>query len=450
MTTYSLIEHKSLGLGIILSHSSDFSTYRVSFEYKIGVKEIINDTRFVNIPNNPTLDRIISSRVFEGLFDSFTKYKAVGYEDKIKIEEHTNYLVSGEIKGTSIYKFRIEINRNKLSINCSCPVNGLCKHLYAVFSYLRSNKVKSSSNYVSKKSVISYKDEIANVLYHGRGFYDFAFNFNKSMRNKDMIKVFINDSLSFFASNQYKVKLVNYIWGPQCLFKDFTDQIDNYLENNPDFNKNLLVLYDNAKQYAKEKKEALDNGLKVDNEELYFIYLLANHRYEDIINYDEDSDYYYKTVLFYVTYINKAQEAIIHIRKALKKSYHSLYRVPMALKKDAIGKLLFATSINELGREELVYFDLKNMIKYLSCFDNASIMLPYLNERITKEKNIIDNDIEKEIVKLLCLNIDYEHITYERLEIIKLIARRFDDAEFIAWCCDNYHKSSRRNKKTWY
>ena len=105
----------------------------------------------MSVADNMSLTKFVSLGLFEGLFDDGSKKKASSYVDNaikdMHISENECY---GTIVGTKDYSFRIAIDKDSfINLSCTCPKEGTCKHLYAVFSnetVFRSSPTKTVAN----------------------------------------------------------------------------------------------------------------------------------------------------------------------------------------------------------------------------------------------------------------------------------------------------------------
>jgi len=252
MKKFRLLTHKSLGDGIVTLNEGD-GIGKVYFQ-GLGAKSVMLDHPFMG-EYDKTIKDFIKSKLYEALFDSFTKEKASKYvsSNRINIKEYTNNLITGTIIGSEEYDFVIEIEDSFLKLSCSCPVSGICKHLYAVFKYLSSkedigvtsfsnSKAKKSSdtslaknedNKDSNKKVFLFKTNIESFLYDkgSFSFIDFFAIYDKITDESSFIE-FINTLLIYYRRDQYRNRVSRELLPPFFFDNNFKELFTNYYENN--------------------------------------------------------------------------------------------------------------------------------------------------------------------------------------------------------------------------
>ena len=135
---YLLIKHLSLGFGVLIKRENN-DLGKIYFGESQTVRTVVLSHPSLSVAENLTLSKFVSLGLYEGLFDDDTKNRAKEYIDnRIKNMHLSENECYGSIIGTHEYSFRITIDNNSfISLSCSCPVEGACKHLYAVFVNIR-------------------------------------------------------------------------------------------------------------------------------------------------------------------------------------------------------------------------------------------------------------------------------------------------------------------------
>ena len=142
---YLILKHLSLGYGVLLKREAS-DVGHVFFADTKSTKQVLLSHPNLAVAENITLSKFVSLGLYEGLFDSVTKGKAMEYlNGAIKDMHLSENECYGTIVGTKEYSFRIVVDSNSfISLSCTCPVGGACKHLYAVLvtmkKLLRSRK----------------------------------------------------------------------------------------------------------------------------------------------------------------------------------------------------------------------------------------------------------------------------------------------------------------------
>ena len=130
---YLILKHLSLGYGVLLKREAS-DVGHVFFADTKSTKQVLLSHPNLAVAENITLSKFVSWGLYEGLFDSATKGKAMEYlNGAIKDMHLSENECYGTIVGTKEYSFRIVVDSNSfITLSCTCPVGGACKHLYAV------------------------------------------------------------------------------------------------------------------------------------------------------------------------------------------------------------------------------------------------------------------------------------------------------------------------------
>ena len=217
-----------------------------------------------------TIDDYINSLCFEEVFDNVTKSRASSYinADSIEIVSKAKDKVEAVVKGTSNYRTKIYTGSGSLKMDCSCPVSGKCKHLYALsrFLYITNEKtVKAPSETkvtneveklfleVNKSSGINYLEKSLKLI-------------NKCLDDKESFLMILKKyGGQFFYA---------YAQGGRPLYhnNETYDFIDVHQE---------LSCY---KDIAKLRKSVLNSLSARATRDDAIIYLFFNHRYTEALS----------------------------------------------------------------------------------------------------------------------------------------------------------------------
>ena len=215
---YLLIKHLSLGFGVLLKRENN-DIGKVYFA-ESGVRSVALSHPYLSVADNLSLNKFVSLGLYEGLFDADTKSRAKEYIDnRIKNLHLSEKECYGSIIGTHECSFRILIDSNSfITLSCTCPVEGACKHLYAVFSNIKklidpkNNEAKLSS---PSENDNEFKMALERFLYV-RGADNLAVvnKINYQIRSYDKAKLFIETLYPFYQRGQYKARSINDILAP--------------------------------------------------------------------------------------------------------------------------------------------------------------------------------------------------------------------------------------------
>ena len=171
---YELFVHTHLGLCVMLSQDFDnIKAYLVKENRQITLYSPVLFDKFYSSDTAPyysDIKELVVSGLFDFIFDNATKIKARPYykEDAISNITYSKNKISASILGTRLYETSIEIINNVINMKCSCPVNGLCKHQYALTKKIinesnEDNIIEDNSNPLNNLFVISSIADIENV-----------------------------------------------------------------------------------------------------------------------------------------------------------------------------------------------------------------------------------------------------------------------------------------------
>jgi hypothetical protein len=202
----------------------------------------------------------------------------------------------GSIVGTHEYSFRITIDNNSfITLSCTCPVGGACKHLYAVFVNIKKliDPKANESKQLSPTSDNEFKGALERYLYvRGADNLSLITKFNYQIRSYEKARLFIETLYPFYQRGQYKARIINDILSPLYFNKYNQDNFVKILEDTSDDIKGMLneaetyfnnTLYkDYERKNSDTKKSNLYNILlKPDSEGLVKLLKHAEDNYSE-------------------------------------------------------------------------------------------------------------------------------------------------------------------------
>ena len=309
---YLIIKHLSLGYGVLLKReNNDFG--KIYFAESKSAKTVILSHPYLSVAEKISLNKFVSLGLYEGLFDEDTKSRAKDYIDnRIKNMHLSENECYGAIIGTHEYSFRITIDNNSfITLSCTCPVEGACKHLYAVFVNIKKliDPKANESKQLSVNADNEFKSALERYLYvRGADNLSLITKFNYQIRSYEKARLFIETLYPFYQRGQYKARIINDILSPLYFSKYNQDNFNKILEDTSDDIKGMLneaetyfnnTLYkDYERKNSDTKKSNLYNILlKPDSEGLIKLLKHAEDNYSeeriaslvmvDFINYQD-------------------------------------------------------------------------------------------------------------------------------------------------------------------
>lgn len=295
-TRYLIIKHLSLGYGVLLKRENNDSG-KIYFAESKSAKTVILSHPYLSVAEKISLNKFVSLGLYEGLFDDDTKRRAKEYIDnRIKNMHLSENECYGAIIGTHEYSFRITIDNNSfITLSCTCPVEGACKHLYAVFVNIKKliDPKANESKQLSTTSDNEFKSALERYLYvRGADNLSLITKFNYQIRSYEKARLFIETLYPFYQRGQYKARIINDILSPLYFSKYNQDNFNKILEDTSDDIKGMLneaetyfnnTLYkDYERKNGDTKKSNLYNILlKPDSEGLVKLLKHAEDNYSE-------------------------------------------------------------------------------------------------------------------------------------------------------------------------
>ena len=295
-TRYLIIKHLSLGYGVLLKRENNDSG-KIYFAESKSAKTVILSHPYLSVAEKISLNKFVSLGLYEGLFDDDTKSRAKDYIDnRIKNMHLSENECYGAIIGTHEYSFRITIDNNSfITLSCTCPVEGACKHLYAVFVNIKKliDPKANESKQLSVNADNEFKSALERYLYvRGADNLSLITKFNYQIRSYEKARLFIETLYPFYQRGQYKARIINDILSPLYFNKYNQDNFAKILEDTSDDIKGMLneaetyfnnTLYkDYERKNSDTKKSNLYNILlKPDSEGLVKLLKHAEDNYSE-------------------------------------------------------------------------------------------------------------------------------------------------------------------------
>ena len=261
---YLLIKHLSLGYGVLLKRENN-DLGQIYFADSKSSKSVILSNPYLSVAENLTLSKFVSLGLFEGLFDQTIKKKAEPYIDNhiknMHLSENECY---GSIIGTHEYTFRITIDSNSfINLSCSCPVGGICKHLYAVFVNVRKLiDPKANELKVASKETNEFKDMLERFLYvRSADNISLVSKINYLIRSSEKCRLFVETSYPFYQRGQYKARIISDVLAPLYFNQNNIDSFARILEDTSEDIKQMLNEAENyyqatlLKEYERRNSE---------------------------------------------------------------------------------------------------------------------------------------------------------------------------------------------------
>ena len=265
---YLLIKHLSLGYGVLLKRENN-DLGKIFFADDKTTKSVTLSSPYLSVADNISLNKFVSLGLYEGLFDQDTKNRSKEYIDnRIKNLHLSEKECYGSIIGTHEYSFRILIDSNSfITLSCSCPVEGVCKHLYAVFVNIKKliDPKNNDAKLTYSDSDNEFKIALERFLYvRGADNLSLLGKFSYQIRSYEKAKLFIETLYPFYQRGQYKARVINDILSPlyfnkqnetnfECIKEETSEDIVlmlNEAKNN--YQSNLLKDYERKNSETKK------------------------------------------------------------------------------------------------------------------------------------------------------------------------------------------------------
>lgn len=438
---FALIKHESMGNGIVIVNNGQ-RTIEVGF-VDDGIKILTIDNPFIS-EAHMTVMEFINDELYEYLFDDHTKAKGRAYNSPFKIQslEITDSCVTGSVFGTEEYRFTIEISGGAIYLSCSCPVIGLCKHLYAACLFLKQNfaKVSQRNLTTNENKVKKIRPLLDNYLYYNLESINYRtlFTLYDYIIQEDNLDAFLIESYSFYNRNQYHNKIIDMLLYPLMFDPLINEKYQECLASNE--NENIVKMlkevvdYPNSLNYQKAHKNKA-HRIRYDLFKVVF-----DGDFDALINLEDLSERDYQAYAFCLCkYLTNKELSFEQIRTISQTSnfirtsrfIYGVYITFRGIK--GRNNLLFIDQANNI-EEVLKDAPIEFVISQLTTSNNPLKFLPVVNTRFY--------EIKKEDYAILADAISYVAITGNFLkdqdkEIIFSIIDRMDNNFYLKELADH-------------
>ena len=453
-TRYLLIKHLSLGFGVLLKReNSDIG--QIYFAEAKATKSVVLSHPYLAVAENLSLSKFVTLGLFEGLFDQSTKEQAQPYLDghikNMHVGENECY---GEISGKHEYSFRITIDSNSfITLSCTCPYTGTCKHLYAVFvnmMKLLDPKSASTQNAIPA-STNEFKDALERFLYvRNADNIPLISKVSYQIRSQEKCQLFIETLLPFYLRGQYKARVISDILSPLFFNEANRQAFTSLLENVSEDTKNMIneagVYYENnlLKDYERKNSDTKKANIYhiLLTPDMNGLVALLKHA-ED--NYSEER----LASQVMVEYL-KYQDLSINNIIALKECYlfqmnHRYYMNDLLnspLKNRLSGYLLFFDEValdeNRIKQIPLTYF-----LKVAPYSNDKSHYVQIVHAHFDKLKES-DMDALVELIIGICLQ--HEYVDERTIRLTIELSKKIPLGTYVTELVDNNIRRPKKSK----
>lgn len=277
---FLILKHVSLGYGILIKREPN-DIGRVFFAETKATKNVILSHPMLSVADNISLSKFVSLGLYEGIFDVNTKNKAMDYlNGAIKDMHLSENECNGSIVGTKEYSFKISIDSNSMiTLSCTCPVEGACKHLYAVFLTIKKliNPKSDRMTPLVNAEEKTFKDTFERYLYlRGGDNLPLVSKLSYQIKSFEKCQKFIEELLPYYQRGQYKSRVVNDILSPLFFNQHNVENFQRIVETASEETKAMLIEADNIFNNLSEELEKRRGVTRKAN--LYDILLAPNSK----------------------------------------------------------------------------------------------------------------------------------------------------------------------------
>ena len=277
---FLILKHVSLGYGVLIKREPN-DIGRVFFAETKATKNVILSHPMLSVADNISLSKFVSLGLYEGIFDANTKNKAMDYlNGAIKDMHLSENECNGSIVGTKEYSFKISIDSNSMiTLSCTCPVEGACKHLYAVFLTIKKliNPKSDRMTPLVNAEEKTFKDTFERYLYlRGGDNLPLVSKLSYQIKSFEKCQKFIEELLPYYQRGQYRSRVVNDILSPLFFNQHNVENFQKIVETASEETKAMLVEADNIFNNLSEELEKRRGVTRKAN--LYDILLAPNSK----------------------------------------------------------------------------------------------------------------------------------------------------------------------------
>ena len=450
---YLILKHLSLGYGVLLKREAS-DVGHVFFADTKSTKQVLLSHPNLAVAENITLSKFVSLGLYEGLFDSATKGKAMEYlNGAIKDMHLSENECYGTIVGTKEYSFRIVVDSNSfITLSCTCPVGGACKHLYAVLVTMKklldpkSEKVIASLTSNEK----TFKDILERYLYlRGGDNLPLVGKLSYQIRSFEQCQKFIEEILPYYQRGQYKARVVNDILSPLFFNKQNVINFQKILETANESTKAMLTEADSIYQTLSEELEKRRGVTRKAN--LYDILLAPNcDSLIELLKHAEDNYSEERIASQVMMEYLKYQDLTIEQIAALKGSYlfqmnHRYYMNDLAnspMKNRLSGYLLFFDEL-ALDENKIKQIPLNYFLKVAPYSNDKSHYIQIVHAHFN-ELDKSDYDALVELLVGICLQ--HEYVDERTIRLTIELSKKLPSATYVMELVENNIRRPKKSK----
>ena len=450
---YLILKHLSLGCGVLIKREAN-DIGRVFFAESQSTKNILLSHPSLSVAENINLAKFVSLRLYEGLFDNETKEKAKGYLDgaikNMHLSENECY---GSIVGQKEYSFRITIDNNSfINLNCSCPDEGACKHLYAAFltiNKLIDPKGEKISPILSKQEG-SFKDLLERYLYlRGGDNIPLVSKISYEIKSLEKAQKFLEELCPYYQRGQYKARVINDILAPLFFNDHNVENFQKIMEEASEEIKTMLTEADDAYQLLLNEYEKRKGVARKSN--IYHLLLAPDSNgLIELLNHAQDNYNEERLAGQVMTEYLKYQDLTIEDIGALKSSL--LYQLNHRF---YIADLMNSPAKNRLSIYLLLFDELpldENKIKQIPLAYFLKVAL-YSNDksRYVQIAYAMFDQIKEEDYPLLSellvgVSLQHEYIDERTIRLAIELSKKIPEHTFISELVDNNIRRPKKSK----
>lgn len=452
---FLLIKHLSLGFGVLLKReNADIG--KIYFAESQATKSVILSHPYLSVADkNLTLTKFVSLGLYEGLFDEQAKEKAKEYIDNhikdMHVSENECY---GSIIGQHEYQFRITIDTNSfINLSCTCPYNGLCKHLYAIFVNMRkliNPKAGDEKGLNATSSTNEFKEVLERFLYvRSADNLSLVSKISYQLFNDEKVKLFIETLLPFYQRGQYKARVISDVLAPLYFSNKNKEAFNKAKEDAVDA---ILTMLNEAENYYLNilYREYERKGGDTKKANLYHILLTPDSKaLESLLKHAEDNyseeRLANQVMVEYLKYNDLTIEDIILFKNSYLFQVNHRYFVNdllhSPLKNRLSGYLLF---FDELPLDE-------NKIKQIP-LDYLLKVAPYSNDKShyvqivhANYDSLKEEDLPALVELLIGICLQHEYVDERTIRLTIELSKKIPNSTYVMELVEN---NIRRPKKS--
>jgi len=449
---YLIIKHLSLGYGVLLKRENN-DLGKIYFADTQSSKNVILSHPYLSVAEKISLNKFVSLGLYEGLFDEDTKKRSEPYFDNhiknMHLSENECY---GAIVGTHEYSFRITIDNNSfITLSCTCPRGGTCKHLYAVFTNIKKllDPKASDAKQLTPSENNEFRSALERFLYV-RGADNIALisKLNYQIRSYEKARSFIETLYPFYQRGQYKARTINEILGPLYFSSLNQNNFAKILEDCSEEIKGMLLEAENyyksslLKDYERKNSETKKSNI-------YHILLTPNcDELVSLLKHAEDNYSEERIASQVMVEYIKYQDLTIENIAALKSCFifqmnHRFYMSDLLnspMKNRLSSYLLFFDEL-PLDESKIKQIPLEYFLK-VACFSNDKSH--YVQIAHAYYENIKEEDIPLLAELLVGISLQHDFVDERTIRLTIELSKKIPHATYIQELVEN---NIRRPKK---